>query len=199
MTRTPRPAPSPASPTTPPPVTVATSFKTHLRHIFTRPPQHATPPVVDVPFAQGLQRNAAGGPKDIDDDLIRDEDYNGPPMPDPNEQQQQKVAIVQTDTEEHGGGRLEKDTHDPSTTSSNMSQLQVISSTTPTRTFEDHEDAVRAVAVFPDRLRMITGSVDKTLRIWDLETGVVLKKMEGHSSRVSRLAGITRWSNDSKR
>jgi hypothetical protein len=55
MTRTPRPAPSPASPTTPPPVTVATSFKIQLRHIFTRPLQHATPPVVDVPFAQGLQ------------------------------------------------------------------------------------------------------------------------------------------------
>ncbi|KIK33865.1 hypothetical protein CY34DRAFT_98892 [Suillus luteus UH-Slu-Lm8-n1] len=27
---------------------------------------------------------------------------------------------------------------------------------------------------------MITGSYDRTLRLWDLETGVVLKKMEGH-------------------
>jgi WD40 repeat protein len=35
---------------------------------------------------------------------------------------------------------------------------------------------------------MITGSDDKTLRIWDLETGVVLKKMEGHSSAVQALA-----------
>ncbi|KIK37622.1 hypothetical protein CY34DRAFT_15599 [Suillus luteus UH-Slu-Lm8-n1] len=102
MTRTPRPAPSPASPTTPPPVTVATSFKNQLRHIFTRPPQHAMPPVVDVPLRRC---NAAGGPKDMDDDLIRDEDYNGPPMSDPNEQQQQKAAIVLTDTGEHGGGR----------------------------------------------------------------------------------------------
>ncbi|KAG2747727.1 hypothetical protein P692DRAFT_20835019 [Suillus brevipes Sb2] len=104
LTRSPRSAPSPASPTTPPTVTVATSFKTHLRHIFTRPPQHATPPVVDVPFAQGLQRNAAGGPKDIDDDLIRDEDYNGPHTPDPSEQQQQQSVVVQIDTGEHGGG-----------------------------------------------------------------------------------------------
>jgi WD40 repeat protein len=35
---------------------------------------------------------------------------------------------------------------------------------------------------------MVTGSWDKTLRLWDLETGVVLKKMEGHSSRVYALA-----------
>ncbi|KIK33455.1 hypothetical protein CY34DRAFT_18356 [Suillus luteus UH-Slu-Lm8-n1] len=56
--------------------------------------QHATPPVVDVPFAQGLHRNAAGGPKDTDDDSIRDEDYHGPPTPDPSVQQQQQAATA---------------------------------------------------------------------------------------------------------
>jgi WD40 repeat protein len=35
---------------------------------------------------------------------------------------------------------------------------------------------------------MVTGSYDQTLRIWDLETGVVLKKMEGHSQGVTALA-----------
>jgi WD40 repeat protein len=35
---------------------------------------------------------------------------------------------------------------------------------------------------------MVTGSHDKTLRIWDLETGVVLKKMEGHTQEVLALA-----------
>jgi WD40 repeat protein len=67
-----------------------------------------------------------------------------------------------------------------------MSQL--IPSTTPIRTFEDHENSILAVAVFPDKRRMVTGSSDKTLRLWDLETGVVLKKMEGHSGRVLGLA-----------
>jgi WD40 repeat protein len=67
-----------------------------------------------------------------------------------------------------------------------MSQL--IPSTTPNRTFEDHKGAVMAVEVFPDRRRMITGSWDKTLRLWDLKTGVVLKKMEGHSREVRALA-----------
>ncbi|KIK40131.1 hypothetical protein CY34DRAFT_284615 [Suillus luteus UH-Slu-Lm8-n1] len=67
-----------------------------------------------------------------------------------------------------------------------MSQL--IPSTTPVRTFEDHKDTVWAIAVFPDRRRMIAGSGDRSLRLWDLETGVVLKKMEGHSWGVSALA-----------
>ncbi|KIK41535.1 hypothetical protein CY34DRAFT_45343, partial [Suillus luteus UH-Slu-Lm8-n1] len=61
-------------------------------------------------------------------------------------------------------------------------------STTPVRTFEDHNWAGPAFAVFPDRRRMVTSSVDNTLRIWDLETGEVLKKMEGHSRGVFALA-----------
>jgi len=67
-----------------------------------------------------------------------------------------------------------------------MSQL--IPSTTPIRTFEDHTSWVRAVAVFPNKQRMVTGSSDKTLHLWDLETGVVLKKMEGHSNAGLMLA-----------
>jgi hypothetical protein len=55
LTRTPHSAPSPAPPTTSPPVTTTTSFKTNLGHIFTRPPHNATPPVVDVPFAKGKE------------------------------------------------------------------------------------------------------------------------------------------------
>jgi WD40 repeat protein len=35
---------------------------------------------------------------------------------------------------------------------------------------------------------MVTGSYDGMLRLWDLNTGVVLKKMEGHRSRVRALA-----------
>jgi WD40 repeat protein len=70
-----------------------------------------------------------------------------------------------------------------------MSQL--IPSTTPIRDFKGHGGTVKAVAVFPDRRRMITGSDDKTLRLWDLETGVMLKKMEGHRDEVWAL-GVSR-------
>ncbi|KIK38635.1 hypothetical protein CY34DRAFT_809154 [Suillus luteus UH-Slu-Lm8-n1] len=59
--------------------------------------------------------------------------------------------------------------------------------TTASRTFEGHEDNVYAAAVFPDKRRMVTASYDKTLRLWDLEDGVVLKIMEGHRFGVSNV------------
>jgi WD40 repeat protein len=62
-----------------------------------------------------------------------------------------------------------------------------IPNTTPIRTFEDHGDRVVAVAVVRDE-RMVTGSYDGLLRLWDLKTGVMLKKIEGHRSRVRALA-----------
>ncbi|OAX37567.1 WD40 repeat-like protein [Rhizopogon vinicolor AM-OR11-026] len=60
--------------------------------------------------------------------------------------------------------------------------------TAPRRPFKDHENTVLAVAVFPDGYRMVTGSIDKTLRLWNLKDGVVLKKMEGHQSTVKAVA-----------
>ncbi|KAG1901619.1 WD40-repeat-containing domain protein [Suillus fuscotomentosus] len=67
-----------------------------------------------------------------------------------------------------------------------MSELSTI--TTPLRWFEGHEGHINAVAVFPDKYRMVTGSYDTTLHLWDLKTGVVLKKMVGHRNPVWRLA-----------
>ncbi|KAG0702515.1 WD40-repeat-containing domain protein [Suillus ampliporus] len=67
-----------------------------------------------------------------------------------------------------------------------MSQLIPIS--TPLRGFKDHTAAIWAVAVFPDKRRMLTGSWDKTLRLWDLNTGLMLKKMKGHRIDVTTLA-----------
>ncbi|KAG1800323.1 uncharacterized protein HD556DRAFT_1524880 [Suillus plorans] len=60
--------------------------------------------------------------------------------------------------------------------------------TTAIRTFQGHEETLFAVAVFPDRCRMVTASGDKTLRLWDLENGVVLKIIEGHRFAVRRVA-----------
>ncbi|KAG1738890.1 uncharacterized protein EDB91DRAFT_1249063 [Suillus paluster] len=65
---------------------------------------------------------------------------------------------------------------------------QLIPSNTPLREFKDHKGTIWAVAVFLDRQRMVTGSLDKTVCLWNLETGVVLKKMEGHGDMVMSLA-----------
>jgi WD40 repeat protein len=63
-----------------------------------------------------------------------------------------------------------------------MAEEAIILSNTPIQRYEDHEESILSVAVFPDGRRMVTGSIDRTLRLWDLKSGVVLKKMEGHSN-----------------
>jgi hypothetical protein len=111
LTRSTHSDPPPAPPTTPPPITTSNTLKTHLWHIFTRPPQHTTPPVVDVPFAKGkevrliyftiplswmsnghIQLNAAAGAPGKDPNIISDEEYenlNTNTQQDPNMQPQQ--------------------------------------------------------------------------------------------------------------
>jgi WD40 repeat protein len=58
----------------------------------------------------------------------------------------------------------------------------------PRFTFRGHIGNVNAVAVFPDGRRIVTASDDKTIRLWNLEDGVVLKKMEGHGGQVQAVA-----------
>ncbi|KAG2043683.1 hypothetical protein BDR03DRAFT_1005688 [Suillus americanus] len=96
MTRTPRSDPPPIPPTTPPPVaTTTTTFRTHLRHLYTRPPHHATPPVVEAPFALGKERSAAAGAPGKHPDIVHHEDQDlDTTQPDPNTQQQQQQQAV---------------------------------------------------------------------------------------------------------
>jgi WD40 repeat protein len=44
------------------------------------------------------------------------------------------------------------------------------------------------VAVTPDGRWIVSASWDKTLKVWDLETGRELRTLEGHSGPVSRVA-----------
>ena len=48
------------------------------------------------------------------------------------------------------------------------------------RRFEGHEDGVTSVTVLADGRRALSGSDDRTLRLWDLETGAELRRFEGH-------------------
>lgn len=61
----------------------------------------------------------------------------------------------------------------------------IIPSTRPLRVLEG---GATTVAVFPDNRRIVTASHDRTLRLWDLKAGVVLKKMERHRNKVVTLA-----------
>jgi len=56
------------------------------------------------------------------------------------------------------------------------------------RTLEGNADQVNCVSVNPDGRRAVSGSNDKTLRVWDLETGACLRTLEGHRDWVNSVS-----------
>jgi WD40 repeat protein len=58
-------------------------------------------------------------------------------------------------------------------------------------TLEGHTSSVRAVAVTPDGRLAITGSMDCTLKSWDLTTGREIRTLEGHREMINSVA-VTR-------
>jgi len=48
------------------------------------------------------------------------------------------------------------------------------------RCFLGHEDTVWAVAASPDGRRLLSSSGDRSVRLWDLETGKELRRLKGH-------------------
>jgi WD40 repeat protein len=50
------------------------------------------------------------------------------------------------------------------------------------RKFTGHTGAVRHLAVSRDGKRALSGSMDNTVRLWEIDTGKELKKMTGHTS-----------------
>lgn len=53
------------------------------------------------------------------------------------------------------------------------------------RTLKGHTGSVTHVAVMPDGHRAVSVSEDKTLRLWDLESGQSLRTLEGHTDSVA--------------
>lgn len=60
--------------------------------------------------------------------------------------------------------------------------------TSPINTLAGHTDAVRAVAISPDGNQVISGAADKTVKLWDLRTGRLIRTLAGHGDSVHAVA-----------
>jgi WD40 repeat protein len=56
------------------------------------------------------------------------------------------------------------------------------------QTFEGHNDAVNAVTISPDGKFLISGSADRTIKIWHLVRGELRQTLQGHSDGVTSVA-----------
>ncbi|WP_072621757.1 serine/threonine-protein kinase [Spirulina major] len=66
-------------------------------------------------------------------------------------------------------------------------QLPTITQTLP-RGFTGHQSFINSVTISPDSQTVITGSADKTIKVWDLATGAILRTLTGHDSFVNAIA-----------
>ncbi|MEC4853371.1 MAG: serine/threonine-protein kinase, partial [Jaaginema sp. PMC 1079.18] len=65
------------------------------------------------------------------------------------------------------------------------SQTVVTQSWESDRVFEGHSSNINNVAITADQKVLISASADKTIKIWDLETGRELKTLTGHESYIN--------------
>ena len=52
------------------------------------------------------------------------------------------------------------------------------------KTLEGHLGRVLSVVFSPDGARIVSGSYDKTIRLWDAVSGAHLNTLEGHSNKI---------------
>ena len=55
---------------------------------------------------------------------------------------------------------------------------------TQRQTLEGHTNSVYSIAFSPDSRQLASGSLDRTVRLWDPKTGKALQTLEGHTARV---------------
>jgi WD40 repeat protein len=56
------------------------------------------------------------------------------------------------------------------------------------RTLQGHEDRVSSIVFSADGRTLVSGSIDKTVRVWDVVTGRELRRLSGHQTGVNSVA-----------
>jgi WD40 repeat protein len=51
-----------------------------------------------------------------------------------------------------------------------------------------HSSTISSVAISPDGTRLLSGSFDNTLKLWDAATGHLLRSFDGHSNWINSVA-----------
>ena len=69
-----------------------------------------------------------------------------------------------------------------------IANLDQIPTLTLRNTLQGHTDTISALAISSDRQFLISGSWDKTVRIWRISTGELLKTLVGHDILISAIA-----------
>jgi WD40 repeat protein/tRNA A-37 threonylcarbamoyl transferase component Bud32 len=52
------------------------------------------------------------------------------------------------------------------------------------RTFEGHNEFINSVCFSPDGKTALSGSYDKTIKLWNVETGICIRTFEGHNKSI---------------
>ncbi len=55
-------------------------------------------------------------------------------------------------------------------------------------TLEGHTGSANCVSLSPDGSKIVSGSRDKTIKVWDAVTGAVLSTLEGHVDCVNSVS-----------
>jgi WD40 repeat protein len=66
--------------------------------------------------------------------------------------------------------------------------LQDLKTGKEVKRFEGHAQQISSLASSPNARYVLTGSWDKTARLWNVETGKEVKRFEGHADRISSVA-----------